>query len=351
MYYFDDGVKLESKVKALEYKHKTNLEPRFYYFDHIYDKVNWLVEPPQSLDYYYVQQAQRIRDEYDYVILCYSGGYDSTNILETFHFNNIKLDKILIVGAFSQDSHSGVDENHNGELYHNAFPYVEQLGLSSITQVIDYTTMFDDINKLSITQWTNEWIHETGGWFSPHHFFWRDAEKHVVPKEYHDKRVALIFGKDKPYITIKDRKFGFEFKDIAIQGYGNKNLSNNINCDRINFYWDPASPEILVKQLHVLLRQYITKRFELSSNIQMGHDVIGGISTNDMIYNLKRPLIFKSPKSPLKIISLRDQYLLHHKNSNIYKFYEAGLQHLKYKLPNSDVAKLPTISSKFYSIT
>lgn len=350
MYYFCDGTKFGSKISALEYKRKTSLEPNFYYFDDVYDKVNWKVEPSESLDFYYREQAQRIRDTYDYVILCYSGGYDSTNILETFHYNNIKLDKIIIVGATSQDSSSYVDENHNGELYHNAFPYVDQLGLSSITEIIDYTKYFKDVNQFSIVQHQDEWIHETGGWFSPHHFFWRDVEKFVIPASWQDKKVAIIFGKDKPYISIKNRKFGFEFKDIAIQGYGNKSVHNEINCDRINFYWDPSYPQILVKQLHVLLKKYIGSNYDLNYNGEMGHDVIGKISTNDMIYNLKRPLLFKSPKSPLKIISLRDQYLLNNKNSDIYRFYESGLMSLKNKLPWDEVKDMEIVHSKFYSI-
>lgn len=351
MYYFCDGQKFGSKIQALQYKKKTGLEPNFYYFDDAYNKVNWLVEPPHSLQHYYIQQAQRIRDNYDYVVLCYSGGYDSTNVLETFHFNNIKLDKIVIVGALSQDSSSKVDENHNGELYHNAFPYVEQLGLSSITEIIDYTKYFTDISQFSIVQHHSEWIHETGGWFSPHNFFWRDIENFVIPSSFKDKKTAIIFGKDKPYITIKNRKFGFEFKDICISSYGTKNLLDHNGCDRINFYWDPSYPDILVKQLHVLLQQYVLSRFNLRNNSEMGHDVIGNMSINDIIYNLKRPITFKSPKSPLKVISLRDMYFLNKKNSDIFKFYESGIELLKSKFEWNEVTNMDIIHSKFYSIT
>lgn len=349
MYYFGDATRLGSKVKALEYKQKTGLEPSFYYYDDVYDKVNWLIEPPQSLDHYYLQQALRIRDEYDYVILCYSGGYDSTNILETFHYNNIKLDKIITVGAISQDSSFGVDENHNGELYHNVFPYIEHLGLSHITEVIDYTKHFHKISQFSISEYANEWSEKTDGWLSPHHWFWYDIEKYIVPQQYRDKKVALVFGKDKPHISIENRKFGFRFKDISITGYGDR--SAYANCDRINFYWDPNSPEILIKQLHVLLKRYILSRFALSTNSEMGHDVIGEKSINDIIYNLKRPLSFKSPKSPMKVISLRDQYLLNHRNSDIYRMYESGIQLLKTKLPLESITHMPVVNSKFYSIT
>ena len=347
MYYFRDGKKFGSKIQAIQYEEKSGLEPNFYYFDEIYDKVNWTVEPPLSLNEYYKQQAQRIRDNYDYVILCYSGGYDSTNILETFYYNGIKLDKIVIVGAFSQDSSSMVDENHNGELYNNAFPYVDYLGLSSITEVIDYTKLFNDINQFSITEFQNEWVHEIGGWFSPHNFFWRDAEKFLIPSEYSNKKCALVFGKDKPYISIENRKFGFRFKDVSITSYGNR-LTSYTNCDRINFYWDPYFPNILVKQLHVLLRKYILSKFKFGHANGMGYDIIGKVSSNDIIYDLKRPLKYKSPKSKSKIISLRDTYLMNHLNSDIYKFHQSGIEYMKKNLSSFD---LNTYHSKFYSIT
>lgn len=347
MYYFCDGTKLGSKVKALEYKQKSGLEPSFYYFDDVYNRIDWTIEPTQSLEYYYLNQAQRIRDEYDYVILCYSGGYDSTNILETFHFNNIKLDKIITVGALKQDSSSMVDENHNGELYHNVFPYIQELGLSSITQVIDYTEYFNNVNQFSISTYSNEWIDYTGGWFSPHNWFWHDIEKYIIPQQYRDKKVALIFGKDKPYITIENRKFGFKFKDIAINSYGN--VSSTANCDRINFYWDPNSPQILIKQLHVLLRAYIISKFDHDYEINMGHDIIGGKSANEIVYNLRKPILYKSPKSKTRILSLRDQYLIEKKNSDVYRLYEAGVQSLYKRLSSKEHNVV--INSKFYSIT
>ena len=181
-YYFDDGAKFTSKIEAIKYGLDKKLSPKFYYYDDVYEKLNWTIEPPESLDFYYKEQAQRIRDNYDYVILAYSGGYDSSNILETFHFNDIKLDKIIIVGAFDQDTHAGADDNHNGELYHNAFPYVKELGLESITQVVDYTTLFQDVNNFSVALYNENWVDEIGAWFSPHNWFWKDVERHVVPK-------------------------------------------------------------------------------------------------------------------------------------------------------------------------
>jgi hypothetical protein len=210
----------------------------FYYYDDIWTSCNWVIEPPNSLEYYYREQAQKIRDEYEYVILCYSGGYDSTNILETFYYNNIKLDKILITGPFSQDSSSGTDENHNGETYLNSFPYINELGLNNITEIFDYTKMYGSPENFSLYRMGDNWINEIGTRFSPHHWFWRDLEEFVVPTSHKDKKVAIIFGKEKPHLLRNYPKnninVGFRFFDIALSDYGNPIKKFN-NIDRINF--------------------------------------------------------------------------------------------------------------------
>lgn len=333
-YYDKSGKTYNSKIDAyINSKEEFNI----YYYDDVYDKVEWTKEPPFTLEFYYKEQAQRIRDSYDYVILFYSGGHDSTNILETFYYNNIKIDKIVIVGAIKQDSHSGVDENHNGELYHNCFPYLKELGLESITQLCDYTDYFDKPENFSIYQYGSDWVDTTGAWFSPHHWFWIDIKKYVIPHNV-TGRVAMIFGKDKPNITTINDKPGFQFKDIAITSYGGLNKSDGV--DIINFYWDPNNTTILVKQLHTMLSRY--------HKVQGVYLPKNGETADSIVYNLKMPIKFKSPKSGSYILSLRDTYLKHKSmNSELMKFYAMGIHKIK---SNLNPSKLKPIKSKFYPI-
>ena len=356
-YYFDDGVKFTSKVETLSYSQKTGLKPKFYYYDHVYEKLDWTIEPPETLDYYYKEQAQRIRDNYDYVILAYSGGYDSTNILETFHFNNIKLDKIITVGALSQDSESGVDENHNGELYHNVFPYVKELGLESIFEVIDYTTYFSNINNFSITKHNENWVDKIGAWFSPHNWFWNDIERYVVPTEWKGKKVALLFGKDKPSLfydesashqyKLPNHSFqlnGFAFRDTPVLSYAA--TAKDEDVDRINFYWDPSYTDILLKQVHSINRVY-----QITMSTGYSHEVgvqnFSLIDTNSIVYSLRKKLLYKSLKSKTNILSLRDNYLMNNKNSDVYELYTKGINKISQSVGLNEM--IP-IRSKFYEI-
>lgn len=336
-YYTPDKKTFNSKIDALAYAKKTGQKASLYYYDDMFDRYDWTIEPPGTLDFYYVEQAKRLRDEYDYLILAYSGGVDSTNILETFHYNNIKLDKILMVGAFSQDTMENSDENHNGELYKNCFPYVKDLGLESIAQVIDYTKFFDKFKEFSVyQQYGDEWTNYIGSYFSVHTWFWNDIEKYVVPPGYENKRVGIIFGKDKPFIIQENNKIGFRFTDKALFAYASSPHKEKNNVDRINFYWDPEFPLILIKQLH-LLRQH-NWVINCWTEEPIGH----------FIYNLRRPLIYKSPKSVSPILSLRDMYLVKHKSSELFDFYGAGIRKLNDKI---GIDNIETIGTKFYSIT
>ena len=62
---------------------------RFYYNDHVFTQLNWEIEPNIDISILYKIRAQQIRDKYKYLVLCYSGGHDSTEILWTFLNNKI----------------------------------------------------------------------------------------------------------------------------------------------------------------------------------------------------------------------------------------------------------------------
>lgn len=336
-YYTLDKKIFQNKIDALEYANKTKQEVHFYYYDDVYSKVNWTIEPPGNLSFYYKEQAQRIRDQYDYVVLFYSGGYDSTNILETFYYNNILIDKIVCVGAFKQDSRSGVDENHNGEIYHNCFPTISRLGLEKITQLCDYSEYFHNPKSFDVYEYGDEWIYNVGPWYSPHNWFWKDIHKYVIPKNMENKKVALVWGKDKANLKNINGKFGFQFTDVAALSYGNRTTTKNI--DSISFYWDPHNPILLIKQIHEMKNLYLRK--------YTNTHIFTEPNPND-VYDLKNKIMFKSPKSATNILSLRDNFLISNTNSDIFNFYKMGIQKINDRINvNTD---LITVRSRFYTI-
>jgi hypothetical protein len=85
-----------SKLDAIKYSADTGHTVEWNFNDQILSSCDWLTEPKESLEELYKQRAQQIRDKYDYVVVMFSGGCDSTAVLDSFVDNNIPLDEVMI---------------------------------------------------------------------------------------------------------------------------------------------------------------------------------------------------------------------------------------------------------------
>jgi len=298
----------------------------FYYHDSAFEKADWKTEPTETLPQLYAKRAQQIRDEYEYVILCYSGGNDSSNILETFYYNNIHIDEIVIVGSFSQDlADESLDENHNTDLYRNAFPLLKTLNLpnTKIT-VIDYTKLFRDISQFSLIQkYETEWMKHIGTHKSPHNLFWSNFRKFVGPNN--TKKTAWIMGVEKVIVQYDKYNNPYViFNDATINNYGMNYVDENF--ERVNFYCDgdPESVKIQIKQAHVYHNAITSSSWDIKRKVLATHSN-RLLTKNKLFYQPKNPLMFQSVKSNNSFLSVRDQYLLNKKNSDIYQSYISAI--------------------------
>ena len=298
-----------------------------YFYDNIFDSIDWKIEPTESLDYLYKLRAQEIRDSYDYVILCYSGGHDSTNILEIFYYNNIHIDEIVLVGAFSQDTYTGSDENHNAEIHLNCFPTLRKMNLpkTKIT-VADYAEHFDNPNKFSLIEnYGSEWIKHVGTTKSIGYLFWYDFKKFVGAKN--DKKTCYIMGVEK----LNYSKGSFFINDVTMFSYGGVYTSENYQ--RVNFYTSPdqTSLNIMRKQAHII-RKVNSLNIEGLRKIDC-FDPNWETAYERVIYNLKNPIVHESPKSKFSTLSVRDRFMLKSGQTDMHKYHVQGLQILNQYIP------------------
>jgi hypothetical protein len=296
----------------------------FYYCDSVFENVNWKIEPSQTLQQLYAERAQKIRDDYEYVILCYSGGNDSSNILETFYYNNIHIDEIVIVGSFEQDKYDiSLDENHNSDLYLNAFPLLKTLNLPNTkVTVIDYSKLFRDISQFSLIQrYGKEWIKHIGTHKSPHNLFWSDFRNFVGPNN--TKNTAWIMGSEKVNILYKLDIPYVQFNDGPIYSYGMNYDDENFH--RLNFYADPdpTSINIQIKQAHVYHKLWLLASFEKRMAMRM--EPLHTKIKNHLFYQLKNRLSFQSLKSTSSFLSVRDKFLIDNTNSDIFNYYVSSI--------------------------
>ena len=94
-YYTCAGLEFESKIQAMVHAATVKKEIVWHFNDDVFDKHNWSDEPESTLDQLYNQRARQIREEYDYVILSFSGGADSFNVLESFLRQGLLIDEII----------------------------------------------------------------------------------------------------------------------------------------------------------------------------------------------------------------------------------------------------------------
>ena len=103
-FYKSDGVKFYSKYEAMCLG--TPSKTTWHYNDQLFSSFDWKKPSMMPLSELYRRRAEQLRNDYDYLILMYSGGADSENILDTFVTNNIHLDEVChyVISTISQES-------------------------------------------------------------------------------------------------------------------------------------------------------------------------------------------------------------------------------------------------------
>jgi len=95
-YYQVGDTRTYSRYERMDLLHQHPCDWRWVYNDNFFSQYDWTREPTESLDELYKQRAEQLRRDYDYLVLYYSGGYDSANLLHAFLDNDIYPDEIAI---------------------------------------------------------------------------------------------------------------------------------------------------------------------------------------------------------------------------------------------------------------
>lgn len=315
----------------------------FHFHDDYFSKLDWLKTPVETLPQLYKQRAQQIRDSYDHVVICYSGGIDSTNVLESFYYNNIHIDEIFIMGPFSQDTGQD-DQLHNGCAYHNAFPTLSRMSLPNTKiSVVDHSQHLRNPHDFTaIAKYGNEYYKYIGSRPSIHHLLWHDLDKILGCKD----RTAYVWGKEKPFIRYDSAvgRYYTHFGDISFVNYGNR--YGYLNGDRINFYTAPECSDLMLKQLH-LIRDWHSLNVLANRNLsddQFNSDYSRIIKK--IIYDLRNPLVFENSKTKSYYLAKRDEFILDHRDSEMFKIYIDSMKKLFNDIQGID--NFSFVSKRYY---
>lgn len=300
----------------------------FYYYDKEFRQYDWTKEPSCSLEELYQKRAEQLRAEYEYLVLCYSGGIDSTKVLEIFYYNNIPIDEIIMIGALSQDSSKNSYENNNQDLYYNAFPTIEKLNPKCKITIFDYSKYFNNINNFSLVEcYGDEYYKYCGSYFSPNHLFWSQLTRYI---DYGDKKTAVIFGTDKPILRYDDKSY-FALKEQNFTDYGKEHFWT-LGCSRVNFYTDINCMDLMAKQFHILknfYQEFVLDKKIISQELWLNPEFYNRILDNT-VYKLRNRLTIPTKKSTSSLISRRDRFLLNAtKNCDMFKLYSSMIRKVK----------------------
>lgn len=261
-YYTCGNMEFDSKIKACLHSMKTKTPINWYFNNAEFEKHDWSVEPTETLDELYNQRARQLRERYDHLILSYSGGSDSHNILMAFIRQGIHLDEI-IVNTMDKGSKKFTELNPLNKNNKNAaaeyalqtlprLKEVENLIPNTKITVVDLTDhLFDFLEKTGDASWImdkKEQVNIAGATrFNYIHF--ADIRKQFDK----GKSIGLILGLEKPRTWIKNGEFFLGFNDrpaniVTVAEHFRDYTNSTVEF----FYWSPEAVKIIAKQAHVI---------------------------------------------------------------------------------------------------
>jgi len=363
--------KFYSKLEAAHLRDRTGWPMTWNFNDLAFSACRWDIEPDQSLEELYRQRAQQLRDQYDYLVLWFSAGADSMNILDSFIDNDIKLDE---VASYVNYEATGDQFNHlNGEIFNVAIPKIEQV--KHRQPGIKHTII--DLTKLTLDYFNNketkfDWIYHMNGYVNPNCASRQDIKQQVP--EWRNmidagQRVGFIYGLDKPRVTGLNGKFYFRFVDFIDNAVtANTQMLNRPGDFDELFYWTPDLPEIVIKQAHVVKRflkqatsttPYVTTTDTgiVSTVIDKKVHWLSLDGINNLVYPKWKPVLYQV-KPPSIFFTPRDEWFFNLSDSDPAKSsWRIGLEHV-WKITPDNIKKDPnkiakgfrSFSSKIYEI-
>lgn len=355
-YYSVDNKIFYDKIEAILYANQKLLDIEWNFFDEIFNSIDWSLEPETDLDEMYRLRAKQLREKYDYIIVFCSGGADSTQVLYSFLKNGIKVDEVYAGAPLSglnrfNPTNKIVDQyNVISETYYAQLPFLEEIRSNYPEVKITVNDYFEDILNYK----EDQWIFESSDWIHPTTVARYSLEKfdHIKKICESGKKVAAIYGNNKPNIVIINGKFVNVLKDLAMNVARPAFKDHPVSLEP--FYISPDFPLIAVKQSHEVIKnslksenKYLLEILEFKSSPNLSSVKFHGRKYNHGIYEKAIvPIIypslnynkFQGLKPSTHILADHDAW-----------FYSLHRDTKSYKMMISDVSNfLNTIDKKYF---
>jgi hypothetical protein len=366
-YYLVGWKKFYNKTEAVTYATKNSFEVRWVFNDNIYSKIDWSTPIEVSLKQLYRLRAQQLRDKYDYVILHYSGGQDSNNVLHSFIDNNIKVDHIVIQVPEPQRKHSISNDtdwsNYWAEIDYQAIPYLRSLGskLDGIKITIQDMSS-TPIELLSNDNWTEKLLPSASfnlGVIA--RAMGQYKTKDILNVSEQGKTSCQVLGIDKPLIYFDGIDYYSFFVDQS--AYHMQPLDSTMN-DLFHysvtefFYWTPDLPEIVVKQAQEIKKACMSNNTVKDLFTKTTKSEVGIFRTvmQSIIYDMNHAPLFQTGKPKADAGEVLNKWFFEGQDKRIVDNYTYALEHIgksiNVKFFTNKVMHngYQSITSKFYKL-
>lgn len=224
--------------------------------DEVFRTTNWLKPLNRSLADLYRERAQQLRDRYDYLILSYSGGPDSDNMLQAFINNGIPIEEIWVdwplhmMEKINWQASTNLDHANLASEWHlNLEPRLRELRLSH-PEIKIHLSDCTSQGRVEDAEDTSVLVNFRGSFFylaRRRYIF--DYQRDLADRGFNS---AVVAGLDKPNVLIRNNNLCASFWDEGTI------FKTHVTADARSviefFYWTPDSPYMLVNQAHEIVK-------------------------------------------------------------------------------------------------
>lgn len=248
--------KHQAMVEAVN--NHNNEKISYHFFDEVWAKFNRDLIGQYSLSELYRQRAQQLRNQYDYLILYFSGGADSYNVLRSFCDNNIHLDEVCVKWCseiFSSNTHIYTPNTVDLTSYN----YLSEWDFA-IKPVLEWLAQHHPTIKITILDWFRDKDSDTveRAFEIVNHFHDCEINSLAVwsPNEQSQlesgRTVGSIYGVDKPslFLDSTTQQWNLFFSDTTV-AMGTPNPNNVWGTEY--FYITPNMPELIFEMAYSLI--------------------------------------------------------------------------------------------------
>jgi len=352
--YYSIGLsKFESKIDACIfasqiYSKLKDIHPKtllkWHFNDDVFDSYDWTKEPQSSLDELYNKRARELREKYDYIIVSYSGGADSHNMIEAFLRQNLFIDEIVTTHMNeAMKDYAIVDINERSPKYSYSSEYQLQAlpRLNEITKRSPNTKIrIFDVSKSIFDSFSSKhdesWVHRVKEELNPIDASRYNYLQFAEFKKQLDlsKKIAIVLGVDKPRVKIDSvtGNFFLLFTDrlaniVPIGEYAKDYTNTTVEY----FYWSPDAVDLICKQAHavkkwLLKNKNFLKYFDLNPSLLSNGRSLSERIIRPIIYTTWNKDWFQADKGMYDWHSEYDRWFIDgHRNTIEHSLWKKGL--------------------------